>query len=204
MIIFSVNGDNAMANSLVDSVVKSLIENGKFDPMQIGEHKIAVERRLDLIGLVNLKGEIVLHSTTITGLSKIKRLGDAQMKNENGSFSANLRLGDEDLKAVSTVTINVGHFIHPQVNVEVDIGAIGLYFSAGLGGDTKLAVKEFDIEKFQHVKFHVHGLILIDPLVDVIADAFVSIFNTQARHLLSTRIRPILDAELRNMTKPSS
>lgn len=180
--------------------MKSLMENGKFDPLTLGEHTIAVQRKLDLIGLVNLKGSLVLHSTTISGLANIKRIGDAEMKNTNGAFSAKLRLGDEHLKAHSTLTINVGHFIHPELSVDVDIGSIQLLFSAGLGAGGKLELQDFEIEKFQHVKFHIHGLILIDPLVDAIADAFVTVFNTHARHLLTTNIRPILEAELRNRT----
>ena len=193
-----------MANQLVDSIVKSLVTHGKFDPMTIGEHTIAVQRRIDPLGLVEVKGTLVLHSTTIVGLSNIKRLGDAEMKSENGAFSAKLRLGDEHLKAHSTLSVNIGALIHPELSVDVDIGAIGLYFSAGIGAGGKMEVKDFDIEKFQHVKFHTHGLIVLDPIINVIADAFVSVFNTQARHLLTTNIRPILDAELRNMTGTQS
>lgn len=67
-----------------------------------------------------------------------------------------------------------------------------------IGADSKPALKEFDIEEFKHVKVLVHGLGPLDHLVDLIADAYIAIANTQARHMITGIVRPILEQELKN------
>ena len=43
-----------------------------------------------------------------------------------------------------------------------------------------------------------HGLQLLDPIVDGLADAFIEMANDQARKMITSIVRPILEKEVKN------
>nr|ABM53755.1 mite allergen Tyr p 7 [Tyrophagus putrescentiae] len=189
--------DNGNANQFVDQIVTALKTQKNFDPLVIPPHHMNIDRK---IGAIHLKGTADLKETKITGLSHVRRVGDAVLKNENGSFTAKLHLGDDNVKLFSDISLHFLHnIIHPNLKVEIDIGNIGVGFGVTIGADGKPALKDFDIEEFKHVKIHVHGLGPLDHLVDLIGEAYISLANTQARHMITGIVRPILDQELKKL-----
>nr|ABL09301.1 allergen Aca s 7 [Acarus siro] len=188
--------DDGNANQFVDQIVNALKSQKNFDPLVIAEQHTNFDRKL---GALHIKGKIDLKNTRITGLSHVQRVGDAILENKNGSFQAKLHLGDNNVKLFSDITIHLlSNIIHPHLKVEADIGNIGVKFGVAIGADGKPALKDFDVEKLEHVKIIVHGLGPLDPLVDLVADAFIAIGNTQARHLVTGIVRPIIESELKN------
>ena len=176
-------------------MVTALKSQKNFDPLKVPTQKIPFDRK---VGAIHLKGDIEVKEMTITGLSHVRRIGDAAIENNNGSFTAKLHLGDSNVKFHANLTINVGNLIHPHVSVDADIGDIAVQFAVAIGADGKPALKQFDIDEFRHVALHVHGLGALDPLVDLVGDAFILFGNTQARHLITTIVRPIIESELKN------
>ena len=161
-------------------MVATLKTDKNFDPLTIKEvHSVHFNRSVGLLNPHHLEGDLKFHSTVITGLSHVQRIGNSVTENKNGSFLAQLKFGDSNVKARGFVSIHAGHHIHPELQVEADIGDIAVRFVIELGADGKPALKQFEIEEFEHVKIHVHGLLLLDPLVDVVGDAYIALFNSQ-------------------------
>lgn len=83
--------------------------------MIIPPHHMNIDRK---IGAIHLKGSADLKETRITGLSHVQRVGDAVLKNENGSFAAKLHLGDNNVKIFSDLDLHfLGNIIHPHLKV---------------------------------------------------------------------------------------
>lgn len=79
------------------------------------------------IGAIHLKGSADLKETRITGLSHVQRVGDAVLKNENGSFAAKLHLGDNNVKLVIWILALFENKIFNKIqNVVLKQGYMGL------------------------------------------------------------------------------
>lgn len=137
----------------------------------------------------------------ITGLSHISRNGDAKLDSDNG-FVAKMRLGDNEIKVTGELTIKLGKLIHPNLRLEVEIGHLDVIFAVAVGSDGKFSLKEFSIDELQNVHVKVHGLSILDPVIDIVAESFIKFFNTQAMKLISDEIRPMIEAEIKNL-KPN-
>src|SRR5699024_2736629 len=114
-------------------------------------------------------------------------------------YKAQLQIGGSNVKAFSSVSAYMGPYVHPEMRVESDIASIGTHFSVQIAPNGVPMLKHFEIDQFKHVRFHVQGPFLpLDPMIEVLSDVFVAIFNTQARHLLSTHVQPIVEEELKS------
>lgn len=180
------------ANQLVDQVVDALKTQKGFDPMHVGKHTTELDRK---IGLVTFKGKLIIKDATVTGLSRAARVGDAKIHNENGDFVATLELGDSDVKMHSNIELIVG-LIQSHLTLDVDIGKLQIMFSAGLAAEGP-SVKDFHIDEFEAVRIHVHGLGPLDPFIDIIGDAIITLANSQVREMISTMMRPIIESEVK-------
>lgn len=169
--------------------------------MTVGEHTSTIKER---IGFLDVKIKVDLHKTTIAGLGHALRVGDAAVTNKDGSFNAKLQLGDADVRAKSDLTVHVSQLIHPDLKLEADIGHLTVTFSVAIGSDGKPALKEFHIDELAHTKVHIHGAIaLLDPVIDVIAQAFIRMFNSLARDAITQVVKPVLEDELKKLMGPS-
>lgn len=144
-----------------------------------------------------------MKNTTIVGLSHIKRNGDAVIGNKNGTFDAKLRMGDQNVKVHADVYPHFIKFIHPHIRVESQVGDIDILIQLTVDGNGKFVLENFEIDEFKHVKIQVHGLALLDPLIDLIADGFIQFFNPNARQLITKFVRPVIEEEIKKFT-PSS
>lgn len=186
----------------MDQFIAALKAKNNFDPMTVGEHSSTIKER---IGFLDVKIKVDLHKTTIAGLGHATRVGDAAVTNKDGSFNAKLQLGDSDVRAKSDLTVHVSQLIHPDLKLEADIGHLTITFAVAIGSDGKPALKEFNIDELTHTKVHVHGAIqLLDPVLDVIVQAFLKMFNTLARDVITQAVRPVLEDELKKMMGPAS
>nr|ABL09315.1 allergen Ale o 7 [Aleuroglyphus ovatus] len=190
------------ANQFVDQFIQALKAKNGFDPMHIGEHTSTITER---IGFLDVKIKVDLHKTVIAGLGKASRIGDAAVQNTNGAFNAKLRLGDNDVRAESDITVHIGPLIHPDLKLEADIGHLTITFGVEIGSDGKPGLKEFNIDELEHVKVHVHGEIeLLDPVIDVISQAFVKMFNSLARDMITQVVKPVLEDEIKILMGPKN
>ncbi|KAJ6217945.1 hypothetical protein RDWZM_009102 [Blomia tropicalis] len=195
LLVAAVSCDDT-ADNFVDQIIKSIVTKDGFDPLHVPDGSMPLDKK---VGLIHLKGTIDIRETVVVGLSKAHRVGEAVMFNENGSFGAKLHLGDSNVKFHSALTVNLGKIIHPHLKADVKIGLIKLNFAIALDATTgKPSLKEFYVEELKGVTVEVHGLGLLDPLIDVIADIFVEVANKQARQLVTEIVKPIIEDELKN------
>ena len=152
-------------------------------------------------GAIHMHGDVRLNNTIIIGLSRIHRVGDAHLGNDvDGNFSAKISFGDSKLKLHSDVKVHINKTtIHPNLKLDANIGDIELTFSAVMDGDGRLGINKFNIDQLKHVSIQVHGLSVLDPLVEIIADGYIQLANSKARHLIVNIVRPIIEKELKNV-----
>ncbi len=140
----------------------------------------------------------------ITGLSHLHRSGESTMGTENNHFTAHLRIGDNNIKIHYKVEASFLNIFHPHLVLESEVENIDIKADIGLDSDGKPSLTQFHIEELKHARVHVHGLGLLDPLIDLIADGFVEIFNPQARDLLSNIMKNMVGDMLKNFKMPGT
>jgi len=149
-------------------------------------------------------GSAKLTEGTIVGLSHLHRSGDSDIGTENNHFIAHLRLGDDNIRIHYKVDANFMNLLHPHLTLESEVENIDMKATIGLDADGKPTLTEFHIEELKHVKIHVHGLGLLDPLIDLIGDAFIEVFNPTARDLLSNLLKGMIGDMLKNFKLPGT
>lgn len=150
-----------------------------------------------------LTGEIDLRQTVMTGLSGISRNGDAKLDSGSEGFTAKLRLGDNDVSVVSELTVRLGELIHPNLRLETEVGHLDVQLALGVGSDGAFQLKDFYIDELKKVHVKVHGLSILDPLIDIVANLFVKFFNKDARDMVSEMVRPMIEVEIKHL-KPGN
>ncbi|KAH9493642.1 mite allergen Lep d 7-like [Dermatophagoides farinae] len=180
------------ANKFVDQIIGSIIKTKHLDPLKIDHHNVTLDRK---IGLIHLHIEAEMENVEVKGLGRIHRNGDAVMKNENGTFDVKLRLNDKDIIATSDLHLKIGEHLHPDLQVEIDIGDIDIKFELAIV-DGKFQLRQFEIDELKHCKVYVHGLKGLDNIIDILADAYLLMFNKKARHQISELLRPIIENEI--------
>ncbi|XP_054157977.1 mite allergen Lep d 7-like [Oppia nitens] len=193
------------ANQMVDqllTVVKAKY-NTTLDPFHVPNMNFNFTKK---IALSTWHGEANLTEGTIKGLGAIKRSGDCDIGTDKGHFIGHLQFGDNNIHAhfhaVTQIGIKGLKPIHSTINLDADIGNIDVKITVGMNEKGKLQLKEFQVDELKHVKFHVKGLKILDPLVNVMADAFVAIFNPQARQILGNILKNIIGKEIENLKFP--
>lgn len=141
-----------------------------------------------------------MRQTVVYGLSHIQRNGNAKVDDKDDGFSAKMLLGGNKLKVDSELTVVLGKLIHPNLKMEATIGNIDIQFATDIDADGKFKLKEFVIDELKDVQIKVHGLSILDPLIDIVSDAFLVFFNKEARESITETVEPIVAAELRNMS----
>lgn len=185
-------------------MVAALKADKNFDPLHINTiYKTHFSRNIGHLHPIHLEGDIKVHSTVISGLSRVHRVGDAVVGSGaqgNGSFSAKMALGDEEgIKATALVSIHGTH-VHPELQVMVTAGRVGVHFDveANAAGNANATLATFVIDKFEQVHFHVVGLFANEPLFEVLADAYVFFFNEHVKKAIADAVKPIIEAELKS------
>lgn len=143
----------------------------------------------------------MLHYIKLLGLGAVSRVGDAAIHQEGSStvYTAKLQLGGTNVKAFSSVSAYFGPHFHPEFRTESDIASLGTTFSVAVNANGTLSLRQFTLEEFRMVNFHLQGPFLpLDPVVDILADVLVNVFNGIARQVLSEKLQPIVEEELRN------
>jgi hypothetical protein len=140
----------------------------------------------------------------ITGLSHLHRSGDSTIGTENNHFAAHIQMGDNNIKVHFNVQVDLLGIFHPHLVLESDIENIDLKADIGVGADGKPTLTGLLIDELKHVKVQVHGLGPLDPLVDVIADEFIKVFNPQARDLLSGVLKGMVGDLLKDFKMPGT
>ena len=180
------------------------------DPLTLPKHITNVSHHF---GLLKLEGQIVLHYIKITGLSGVRRVGEAVEVFEDPHskttkiYKVKLEIGGQNVQATSSVSAYFGPYIHPELRTRAEIGAIGSslslavdYAEGQIGGQVTPILKAFEVDRLEKVHLHVQGPFLpFDPVIELIGDAFANIFNVQARHLLSAHVRPLVEEQLRGV-----
>jgi hypothetical protein len=191
------------ANAFVDQILTAVkTQYGTtLDPFHIPDQTLNFSQKL---GIITLKGDAHLTEGVITGLSHLHRSGDSDIGTENSHFIAHLRLGDDNIKASFKVAANFMNLIHPHLTLESTIENIDMKATIGVDANGKPQVNEFHVEELKHVQVYVHGLGLLDPLVDLIADGFIAAFNPTARDLLSNLLKGMIGDLLKDFKLPGT
>lgn len=187
--------DDGNANQLVDQIVSALTKKAEIDPFHMPDHTFQVDKK---IGVIHLKGEVHIKNGLITGLSHAARNGDATIGNKNGTYDAHLRLGDKNIKFHADIDAVIGKILRPKATLDSEIGDIDVKMSLAVTPEGKFQLEDFEIDEFKHVQIHVHGLAILDPLIDLIGDGFIAFFNPNARRLLTNLLRPVIEEQLKN------
>jgi hypothetical protein len=191
--------DAGNADAFVDQVLTAVkTQYGKdLEPFHVPDKTFQFSRK---VGILDLKGNVKLTEGLITGLSHLHRSGESTMGTENNHFTAHLRIGDNNIKIHYKVEASFLNIFHPHLVLESEVENIDIKADIGLDSDGKPSLTQFHIEELKHARVHVHGLGLLDPLIDLIADGFVEIFNPQARDLLSNIMKNMVGDMLKNFS----
>ncbi|OTF74253.1 Group 7 mite allergen-like protein (lipopeptide binding protein) [Euroglyphus maynei] len=195
-IILTANADEntEKTNKFVDQIIGSIIKEKHLDPLKIAQHNVTLDKK---IGLIDLHVEIEMDNVEVKGLGRIHRNGDAVLKSGNGTFDVKLRLNDENVVATTDLHLKIGKVLHPNLKAEIDIGDIDIKFELAIV-DGKFKLEQFEIDELKHCKVIVHGLHSLDNVVDIIADAYLLLFNKKARQQISDLLRPLIEHEIIN------
>jgi len=191
------------ANAFIDSVLTAVkTEYGtSLEPYHLPDETLAFNQK---IGIITLKGDIKLTNGSLTGLSKIHRAGNATIGTEAGHFAVHLKVGDEKISFAYNAKVNFLDILHPNLQIEGDVAAIDINATIMLDSDGKPKISQFEIDELKHVRFHVHGLGILDPLVDLIADVAVEVANAQIRKALSHIVEGMVGSLLTSYKLPGT
>jgi hypothetical protein len=195
--------DTGNADAFVDQVLTAAKAQygATLDPFHVPDSDLKFSKKL---GILTLSGEAKLTEGTITGLSHLKRSGESTIGTENNHFVAHIEVGDDNIKIHYKVDATFMNLFHPKLTLESEVGNIDIKAAIGVDADGKPVLNELHIEELQHVKIYVHGLGLLDPLIDLIGDAFIEFFNPTARDLLSNLLKGMLGDVLKNFKLPGT
>jgi len=195
--------DSGNANAFIDQVLTAVkTQYGKtLDPFHVPDKTLSFAKK---VGIITFKGEAKLTEGLINGLSHLHRTGESTIGTENKHFVAHLQMGDDNIKVHYKVELSFMNIFHPHLTLESEIENIDMKATIGIDDAGHPQLTEFHIDELKHVKVHVHGLGLLDPLIDLVADSFVAVFNPTARDLLSNLLKGMVGDMLKNFKLPGT
>jgi len=201
--ILGVESQAGNANAFIDSVLTAVkTEYGaSLEPYHLPNEELNFSQK---IGIITLKGDIKLTNGTLTGLSHLHRNGNATLGTENQHFAVHLKVGDENIKLNYNAHIDFLDIIHPNLQIEADIGNIDINATIMLDTDGKPVIQQFEIDELKHTRVLVHGLGILDPLVDIIADVVIEVANPQIRKALSHVVETMIGGLLSDFKLPGT
>lgn len=172
----------------MESVTK---QNGT-DPLKIGDHTYSFHK---YIGALEFEGRAMVKNIMLNGLSHIHRNGDVIVVKKDDGMDITVRLGDENMKMSGELDLELNYVLHQNLTLEAKIRHLDVKFSVDMtDGDVKL--DEFDIDELKGFRLFVHGLHILDPIIDILADGFVFVFNKQTRGMITKVVRPIIEEKI--------
>jgi len=191
------------ANAFIDSVLTAVkTEYGaQLEPFHLPNEELAFSQK---VGIITLKGDIKLTNGTLNGLSHLHRANNATLGTENQHFVVHLQVGDENVKFRYNAHVDFLDILHPNLVIEGDIGNIDINATIMLDSEGKPVINQFEIDELKHVQIYIHGLGILDPLLDLIADAAIEVANPQIRNALSHLVQGMIGEQLANFHLPGT
>ncbi|CAG2171698.1 unnamed protein product, partial [Oppiella nova] len=168
------------------------------DPFHVPEIDLKFDKK---IALTWWHGQLNLTEGQVKGLSHLARSGDCDIGTDKGKFIAHIQLGDSNVNVHFHGVMKLNIF-HATVNFDASVGNLDIKATAGLDDKGKLMLNEFNVDELKNVKIHISGLSILTPLVNAIANGFVTIFNPQARSLIGNALKGIIEKEIQNIKIP--
>jgi len=195
--------EESNANEFVDQVLAAVkTEFGaSLDPFHLPDTVAKFSKK---IALITFHGDAKLTQGTITGLSHLARSGDSTIGTENEHFTAKLQLGDNNIHAHFNVRLDFMD-LTTHLDLDADIANIDLKTTIGVDAAGKPMISSLDIDELKHVRIQVHGPVApLDGVLDLLADAFIEVFNPLARTELSKVLKDIIGKEIANLHLPGT
>jgi hypothetical protein len=187
------------ANEFIDSVLVAVKTQygSNLDPLHLPDEEFAFNQK---VGIITLKGDIKLTNGSLNGLSALHRTANSTIGTENQHFVAHLRVGDENVHFKYDVHVDLLDLLHPSFQIQGDIENIDINITIALDSDGKLAIQQFEIDELKHVRMQIHGLGVLDPIADIIADVIIEVANPQIRKSLSHLVEGMIGPMLTNFS----
>jgi len=189
--------DANTANDFFDGVIKALKTEmlPKIEPFKLPTKDFGFEKK---VGPIKFYGKVNLHDGEISGLSSIHRSGDCQIGNEKGNFKASVELAVNNMKFHYHADLEFMHIKKGLLleggDLLVDVKAVVIIDSAS--GKPQLV--DFKVVELRGLKLKIHGLGILDPLINLIMKAGIALFNTQIKHFLETKGKDIIGGVIKD------
>lgn len=181
-------------NKAVDEAVAAIEKSETFDPMKVPDHSDKFERH---IGIIDLKGELDMRNIQVRGLKQMKRVGDANVKSEDGVVKAHLLVGvhDDVVSMEYDLAYKLGD-LHPNTHVISDIQDFVVELSLEVSEEGNMTLTSFEVRQFANVVNHIGGLSILDPIFAVLSDVLTAIFQDTVRAEMTKVLAPAFKKEL--------
>ncbi|CAG2163985.1 unnamed protein product [Oppiella nova] len=190
-------GADKLVDQLLD-VVKTKY-GAQLDPLHLNDSVAAFSKKI--LG-ITFHGDAKLTEGTITGLKNLKRSGPSDIQTKD-AFKAHVQFGDNNL-AIHFKAILDFMDLHTDGILNAQVGNLDVKVDVAIDSKSgKITINSFEVDKLKSVKIDFHGPIPVaDEIVDLIGEAFITIFNKQAEELVGKVVKDILAKELDHMKFP--
>jgi len=195
-VAYSLPVNDGNADKLVDQLLETVKAKygAQLDPMHLNDTDSEFSKK---IGLITFHGGLKLTNGTIWGLKNIKRSGDCTLTTDKG-FDVKVQFGDNNIKVHFNGEVDFMD-IKEKGLLNVDVGDFDVKVEVTVDDKQKLHIGTFAVDKLKAVKVDFQGPIKpLDGIIDLIAEAFVTVLNKQAEKLIGDLLKGIVQKELDN------
>lgn len=175
--------------------MESVTKKNGTDPLKIGDHTYSFHK---FIGALEFEGRAIVKDILLLGLSHIHRNGDVVVVKKDEGMDITVRFGDDNMKMSSELDLELNYVLHQNLTLEAKIRHLDVKFSVAMS-DGNVKLEDFDIDELKGFRLFVHGLHILDPIIDVLADGFVFVFNKQTRGMITKVLRPIIEEKIHDI-----
>ncbi|XP_037560445.1 uncharacterized protein LOC119437508 isoform X5 [Dermacentor silvarum] len=158
----------------------------KLDPMALPDQAVDF----------SVFGKVLLLEGSVSGLRSVTRTGSNIIRAENGTFSASIDVGTQQLLVNYTAMITAARFSHLVAYLSASIGATRMTLHLNGTDAGELQLGGFELKKFDGLKVKLeavkHGDFLINTILNSATKLFRSVLKKTAEQMIVKHVRSSL------------
>lgn len=144
-------------------------------------------------------GEAKLFDGELKGLKSLHRSGNCLLKKETDGFTADVKLELDNLDFHFKAEVKLDK-LHKDVLITGHTDMIEVEANAHMNTETNKAdLKEFKVLQLKKLHVNIHGLSVLDPILNAFTNVMIEALNPVVKGLLEKEAKNILSEKIKNI-----